>query len=72
MRGLHTSQAPMFYWQAGVEESQQEESSKSGRTSPAPPYLKTSRRSGKLGPSRNPSGKSHLLRHHMPVLPYSC
>ncbi|CAK0781432.1 hypothetical protein CVIRNUC_005372 [Coccomyxa viridis] len=42
----------------GAEEVQQEESSKSGRTSPAPPYLKTSRRSGKLGPSRNPSAAS--------------
>ena len=35
----------------------QDETPKSGRTSPAPQYLKGARRSGKLGPSRNPSGE---------------
>ncbi|CAL5221300.1 g3467 [Coccomyxa viridis] len=44
----------------GAEDASQDETPKSGRTSPAPQYLKGARRSGKLGPSRNPSVASFI------------
>jgi len=43
--------------QAGAEDCAQDETPKSGRTSPALQHLKGARRSGKLGPSRNASGE---------------
>ena len=66
---------------AGNDDSSQDNAPKSGRTSPAPPYLKSARRSGKVGPSRNASGTdtsieaqvtlqagcSARVTHHAPI-----